>query len=227
MRDAAFQKQMSPEEQDVQNETVPSPATNDGARALEALADIADAMNLPLSESVTVAQMRDHILKLVQTTPSETPQKPVAWAIRAKRDGSISEEVAPVGWTSFDKRMEQMKQHSWVVNDVAEIVPLYLGAASVPSATPRNPWTFELDAAQVEKMEAWRKEQDAVVLERQRADGAGDPFIAAVHEGGSPYYGAIGGELSFSFSPNSIGEVAKVKHSGTGAELDLTDYDAW
>lgn len=88
-------------------------------------------------------------------------------------------------------------------------------------------WTFTLDEQQVAKVEAWRKEQDNVVLERQRAEGADDAFIAAVHEGGSPYYGAIGGELTFSFSPNSIGEVAKVKHSGTEAELDLTDYDSW
>jgi len=43
---------------------------------------------------------------------------------------------------------------------------------------------------------------------------------------GSPYYGAIGGSMTWSFTPTGIGVVVKVKHA-SGAELDLTDYDEW
>lgn len=87
-------------------------------------------------------------------------------------------------------------------------------------------WKFELDAQQATKLEAWRNEQDAEMLKRQRAEGESDQFIEAVHASGSPYYGAIGGELTISFTPNSIGEVVKARHS-SGAEIDLTDYDSW
>jgi hypothetical protein len=38
------------------------------------------------------------------------------------------------------------------------------------------------------------------------------------------YAGAIGGHLSYSFTPTSIGEIVKVT-CACGAELDVTDYD--
>jgi hypothetical protein len=41
-----------------------------------------------------------------------------------------------------------------------------------------------------------------------------------------PYSGAIGGELTYSFTPTSLGTIIKVKHS-SGAELDLTFYESW
>ena len=100
-----------------------------------------------------------------------------------------------------------------------------LEKASRSETRDNNPWTFRLDDQQAAKLEAWCAEQDKAVLEKQRAAGADDQFIAMVHEAGQPYYGAIGGELTFLFSPNSIGEVQRVRHSGTGSEIDLTDYN--
>lgn len=38
--------------------------------------------------------------------------------------------------------------------------------------------------------------------------------------------GAIGGDLTFHFTPTSLGMVFTVTHS-SGAELDLTDYESW
>ncbi len=38
--------------------------------------------------------------------------------------------------------------------------------------------------------------------------------------------GAIGGRLSYTFTPTSLGCIIKVK-CGCGAELDLTAYDEW
>jgi hypothetical protein len=89
-----------------------------------------------------------------------------------------------------------------------------------------NGWSFELDDQQVAKLAAWRAEQDKAVLERQRAASTGEPFVDAVHESGSPYYGAVGGELTISFCPTSIGTIVTATHS-SGAEINLTDYENW
>jgi hypothetical protein len=90
---------------------------------------------------------------------------------------------------------------------------------------------FELSEAEVARVRAWSAEQDAVVVERQRQEIAEgkfpNAFAVALNANGIAYYGAIGGALTYSFTPNLIGEVITVKHGGTGAELDLTDYENW
>jgi hypothetical protein len=40
-------------------------------------------------------------------------------------------------------------------------------------------------------------------------------------------YGAIGGGLTYSFTPNNIGLVFTVTEALTGEVLDLSDYDSW
>ena len=44
---------------------------------------------------------------------------------------------------------------------------------------------------------------------------------------GSSYYGAVGGGLTYSFTPTGLGCIVVIKHESTGAELDLTDIDNW
>lgn len=41
------------------------------------------------------------------------------------------------------------------------------------------------------------------------------------------YSGAIGGRLTFEFTPTSIGTIVKVRDYHSGQELDITDYDTW
>ena len=41
-----------------------------------------------------------------------------------------------------------------------------------------------------------------------------------------PYFGANGGDLTYEFTPTSIGLIVKVVHT-SGAVLDLTDYNSW
>lgn len=72
---------------------------------------------------------------------------------------------------------------------------------------------FDLTEQDHERISAWRKEQDEIVKRSQ----------ASI----VPNYGAIGGELTYSFTPTSLGTVVKVKHGLTYNELDLTDYDSW
>lgn len=90
---------------------------------------------------------------------------------------------------------------------------------------------FEVTESEMGRIRTWAAEQDAIVVARQRKEratsGGLDPFLDALAEDGIAYYGAIGGELTYCFSPNSLGTVFVVKHEGTGAELNLTDYDSW
>jgi hypothetical protein len=65
---------------------------------------------------------------------------------------------------------------------------------------------FELDADEITAFKKWeiRHEKVCPITEQ----------------------GAIGGKQSFTFIPNSIGEVHKVT-CACGAEENLTDYDLW
>lgn len=72
--------------------------------------------------------------------------------------------------------------------------------------------TFPVSLAQAKKIEKWRDKQDAKVAKKQ---GLKDP-----------YYGAIGGSLTYCFNPTSIGLGLTVQHSN-GEKLDVTDYDSW
>jgi hypothetical protein len=51
--------------------------------------------------------------------------EPVGYVMQAKKDGSIGKEIAPVKWSTFEKELAKIKAHPWVVNGVAEVIPLY------------------------------------------------------------------------------------------------------
>lgn len=55
---------------------------------------------------------------------------PVAYVIQATSDGSIRDEIAPVGYTMFDRRLAALKDDPWVKNGGAKVVPLYLAPPS-------------------------------------------------------------------------------------------------
>jgi hypothetical protein len=52
-------------------------------------------------------------------------------------------------------------------------------------------------------------------------------FYKQSWDSGYPYTGAIGGSLTYAFSPTSLGVSVIVKDALTGLELDLTDYGSW
>lgn len=54
-----------------------------------------------------------------------------------------------------------------------------------------------------------------------------DQHIAASHGGAEPYAGAIGGRITFSFTPTGLGTVTKVTCNICGVEHDLSDCDMW
>lgn len=74
-------------------------------------------------------------------------------------------------------------------------------------------WTFELTEEQQRMIDEWDVGQNAISASLQ-----GDV---------EPNYGAIGGHLSYRFTPTSIGVVVVVEHAGSGAKLDVSEYDKW
>ena len=74
---------------------------------------------------------------------------------------------------------------------------------------------FSLDEKQSEKLNKWLEE-----IETQRTKTKGE----------KPYYGAIGGSLTYCFTPTSIGLVTEVIYCEgmlCEAKIDLTDYKDW
>lgn len=64
------------------------------------------------------------------------------------------------------------------------------------------------------------------VIERQKKEFSNiNPIIEDCWDEGYPYEGAIGGGLTYHFTPTGIGVVFKVTYDVY--ELDLTDYDSW
>lgn len=78
--------------------------------------------------------------------------------------------------------------------------------------------SYKFSEEQLDMLHQWQAEQDALWVQSQQMVDPNEPS--------RPYYGAIGGELSYTFTPTGIGMVVKVTHAN-GAEIDLTDYDAW
>lgn len=66
-----------------------------------------------------------------------------------------------------------------------------------------NMFSFALTPEQIKKLAEWVK------------------TLAPMPEG------AIGGRLSYEFTPTSLGDVVKVKCCITNQEIDLSEYDAW
>lgn len=82
--------------------------------------------------------------------------------------------------------------------------------------------TFEcyINDAEEQKMNEFITKRRNEVAEQQLKDND-TPFVKP----GEPYGGAIGGTVTLSFTPTSIGTVIKV--TCWGETLDITDYGSW
>ena len=69
------------------------------------------------------------------------------------------------------------------------------------------------------------------IVERQLQDPKTAALVVETEDGKVyPYTGAIGGGLTYSFYPTSIGTIIKVSHKDVNGDLqvlDITDYDTW
>ena len=88
---------------------------------------------------------------------------------------------------------------------------------------------FGLDKTQRQKLSTWIDEQNANAVAAQKADPPDVPrdLLESCWEDGYAYGGAIGGNLTYAFTPTSLGVVTKVTDSLTGETIDLSDYEDW
>lgn len=96
---------------------------------------------------------------------------------------------------------------------------------------------FTLTEKEKATLDAWLEEQEKLAVKMQRESYAQsivddpamprNPFKELLLDAGKAYYGAIGGAVTYRFTPNSIGTVIVVEHGYTKNEIDITDYDSF
>lgn len=92
---------------------------------------------------------------------------------------------------------------------------------------------FEVTMEQIAKIQKWlATEVYPPIIEKQLADPLIRDFIVQDQDGNSyPYLGAIGGGLTYEFTPTSLGTIFRVSFlpavNGETKILDLTEYGDW
>jgi len=89
---------------------------------------------------------------------------------------------------------------------------------------------FELSEDQVATLNEWMAgvHQRAIQIQQERmAQQTSEDREKSHQPSRLPYYGAIGGGVTFQFSETSLGLVCKVRESITKEEVDLSEYDMW
>lgn len=68
-----------------------------------------------------------------------------------------------------------------------------------------------------------------IAVLQKAAGGQIASMVMETEQGIYPYFGAIGGDVTFHITPTSIGTVykAKVQYGEKSYELDLTNYEEW
>jgi hypothetical protein len=84
---------------------------------------------------------------------------------------------------------------------------------------------FRLNPSQVRLLNRWIKDVHAAAADQQIRDMQdGTRRIPYLYV---PYYGAIGGGLTFRFVPTGVGLGCSVTEAITGRTLNLSDYEDW
>lgn len=86
---------------------------------------------------------------------------------------------------------------------------------------------FSVSEKQQERLNTWLKEQEKILLKKQKATMLEEDYLHLTNNGEYPYYGAIGGGIEYIFVPTSIGTALRVKFMSSGQEINLTDYENW
>lgn len=83
--------------------------------------------------------------------------------------------------------------------------------------------TFTVNIAEQRTIEEWYKALVPEILELQQAGGVSD----GLGEPTEPYYGAIGGGLTYSITPTGLGNILTVTESTTKKTLNVTEALDW
>ena len=86
---------------------------------------------------------------------------------------------------------------------------------------------FSVNKEQLETIKKWKDELDKQTVARQKETMSAADFSLLTQDGKYPYSGAIGGDLTYSFTNTSLGTIITVTDKFTGEKLDVTDYDIW
>jgi hypothetical protein len=89
---------------------------------------------------------------------------------------------------------------------------------------------FSITDEQQAKVEKWLREEvyPAVIADQKARTPVDDPAYEISKycwDQGHPYGGAIGGGVSYVFTPTSIGVVVHAQEDYTSKSIDITDYD--
>lgn len=87
---------------------------------------------------------------------------------------------------------------------------------------------FELTENQNKVLKDWMFKQNKIALDQQNKE-LDDPFYKfnqSVNDGFA-FSGTIGSDLTYCFTPTSLGTIIKVKNLLTSNEIDLTEYEKW
>lgn len=86
---------------------------------------------------------------------------------------------------------------------------------------------FQLKLGDRQKIDDWLfNEVYPEIIAKQKQDPEiADHINVDEHGREYPYFGAVGGDLTYSFTPTSLGTIVRV--TSCGKTLDLTDYDMW
>jgi hypothetical protein len=83
---------------------------------------------------------------------------------------------------------------------------------------------FSLSDEQWKKMHVWfAKIQEEVAAKQWNNPKMREQML----DEKTPYGGAIGGALTYSFTPTGLGTVVKVTEGFSNQTIDLTDYEDW
>ena len=86
---------------------------------------------------------------------------------------------------------------------------------------------FSLTESEQVKLKQHIENWNALIFEKQKQEMSTDEFNLKTGNDYYPYFGAIGGNYKYSFTPNSIGMIVEVTNIYLNETLDLTDYDSW
>lgn len=83
---------------------------------------------------------------------------------------------------------------------------------------------FSLSSEQWQKMHVWYTKIQEEVAAKQWANPETRKHMLNEK---TPYGGAAGGALTYSFTPTNLGTVVKVTEGFTNQTIDLTEYEDW
>lgn len=78
--------------------------------------------------------------------------------------------------------------------------------------------SFEFNKAEQGVIAAWLKELEPEIMAIQGPNPLGED---------GPYYGAVAGGVTYSFTPTGLGDILVVREATTGKELNVTQELGW